>query len=399
MINNAPKYNIICLSNQIWDFPNWTNKHHVMSRLSQDYGYKVLFVDPPINTGRLFFRQLCRGAWNLKRLLTGKKIVNSNMTVFSPLDVLPLKNITSNVHVSEINKYADKYFDKNAKTILWVYHVEIASIQTYLDKMHYDVLVYDCVDNYEAFPKYDTQEKKQFVRNQEALLAKRANIVFASAPGLMEKLKKYNKKVYFTPNVGDYEKFSSVSLLKDNEPDDIKYLQHPIVGFTGSLDEYKFDKNLMRELADTLPNVTFVLIGQIALQDREASLKEVGLDKCKNICFLGTKKYEIIQNYFAGFDAFIIPYQLNEYTVGGCFPVKFHDALAAGLSTIVTDLPAYAPFKDVCYISKNYGEFIANVKRALDENSPVLQKARKLVAKQNNWDGKVASMLQLINSL
>jgi len=42
---------------------------------------------------------------------------------------------------------------------------------------------------------------------------------------------------------------------------------------------------------------------------------------------------------------FIIPYQINDYTVGGCFPVKFHDALSAGLPVVVTDLPAYAPLK------------------------------------------------------
>ncbi len=93
---------------------------------------------------------------------------------------------------------------------------------------------------------------------------------------------------------------------------------------------------------------------------------------------------------------FIIPYVLNDYTVGGCFPVKFHDGLAAGLPVVVTDLPAYLPFKDVSYISKTFEEFSNNIEKALKEDSPEKIKARQQVAKENNWDGKVAKMLSLI---
>ena len=83
--------------------------------------------------------------------------------------------------------------------------------------------------------------------------------------------------------------------------------------------------------------------------------------------------------------------------MGGCFPVKFHDVLAAGLPVVVTDLPAYRPFGDVCYISKGYNEFSQNVRRAIEENSPEKVKQRQDVAKDNNWDGKVAKMLSLIS--
>ena len=87
---------------------------------------------------------------------------------------------------------------------------------------------------------------------------------------------------------------------------------------------------------------------------------------------------------------------MNEYTVGGCFPVKFHEALAVGIPTVVTDLPAYMPFKDVCYIAKNNDEFLIQLKKALDEDNNLKIKERKEIAKQNNWDGKVDSMLDYI---
>ena len=94
----------------------------------------------------------------------------------------------------------------------------------------------------------------------------------------------------------------------------------------------------------------------------------------------------------------IIPYQLNAYTIGGCFPVKFHEALAAGLPTIVTDLPAYYPFRDVCYIAKDHSQFSEFVGKAIKDDSQEKIRARMEVASKNNWEGKVDQLLNILSS-
>lgn len=359
-------------------------------------GHKVLFVDPPINAGNVFLAQISRGLWSLARIITRQKDDPSGVKIFTPVNLLPFSQITAPFHISEIKRIGKKFFNPNRKTILWIYHVEIASIEKYLKDLNYDFLVYDCVDNYEGFPAYNTQQKKEKIRKQEKFLAEKANVVFATAPGLIQKLKTYNDNVFFTPNVGDYEKFRVVKDLVNQVPADLEAIARPRVGFTGALDPYKFDTNLLKVIAAENPEVSFVLIGQMALKDKEAQLKSLGLSKFKNIHFLGFRPFDVLQYYFAGFDAFMIPYVLNDYTVGGCFPIKFHDSLAAGLPTIVTDLPAYAPFKDVSYISKNYVEFSANIRKALKEDSPQKSRQRQEVAKDNNWDGKVDMLLNIV---
>lgn len=398
---NEQKYNIICLSNQLWDFPNWTNKRHVMSRLGK-MGHNVIFVDPPINTGRVFFRQVLRGSWGPKRLLTQQKVDETGVRVYTPLNLLPFPQITSKLHISRINKLSKKNFDPHLKTILWVYHVQIANLGGYVQKVDYDYLVYDCVDNYLGFPEdntfYTTNVPKNKVEEQENMLTEKADVVFASAPGLVDKLKKHNENVHFTPNVGDYEKFKDAKKVTEF-PEDIKDINRPIVAFTGALDSYKFDLELFKKLLADHPKYSFVLIGQIALKDKGPSLKDIGLEEFDNVYFLGQKQYAKIHNYYGAFDAYIIPYILNDYTVGGCFPVKFHEALAAGLPTIVTDMPAYSPFESVSYISKSYDEFSQNIKRALDEDSPEKIKQRQQIAKENTWDGKVDTLLGLIRKL
>ncbi|EKE00365.1 MAG: glycosyl transferase, group 1 [uncultured bacterium] len=399
MINSDQKLNIICLSNQLWDFPSWTNKRHVMSRLAK-LGHNVLYVDPPINTGNVFLAQIKRKLWDASRLFTQVKKDSSGAFVYTPLNIVPFSQITSQLHIKHINSLAKKHFDPQCKTVLWVYHVQLLQLASYLKKVKYDFLVYDCVDNYEGFPSnsafYATSIGKENIVAQEKMLAEKANVVFATAPGLVEKLKTYNANTLFMPNVGDYEKFSKVDELKNLIPEDLANIKRPRVGFAGALDEYKFDAKLMKKVAEENPSISFVLIGQMGLKDANASLDTIGLGGLQNIHFLGFRPYEILQNYYAGFDAYIIPYQLNDYTVGGCFPVKFHDALAAGFPTIVTDLPAYYPFADVCYLSKSYDEFSANVKKALDEDSTSRILARRAVAKENNWDGKTQKMLGAI---
>ena len=192
---SKPKYNIICLSNQVWDFPNWTNKRHVMSRLGK-LGHNVLFVDPPINTGRMFVRQVVNRQWGLKRLLT-QQYKDEEVLVYSPLNTFPKSEVTSKMHADRIASIATKNFDPTLKTILWIYHVEISGIRNYLELIPHDLLVYDCVDNYAAFPDksllYSATISRDEVVDQEIYLTEKADIVFATAPGLKERFSKHNK--------------------------------------------------------------------------------------------------------------------------------------------------------------------------------------------------------------
>ena len=394
------KLNVICLSNQVWDFPNWTNKRHVMSRIAA-LGHNVLFVDPPINTGRMFVRQILNGQWSLARLAT-QQYRDSRVLIYSPLNLIPDGEVTSRMHAQRIANLAKKNLDPALKTVLWIYHVEIPGLQNYIDKVSHDILVYDCVDNYGAFPEnsafYSATVGRDQIIKQEKSLAEQSNVVFATTPGLVEKLSKYNQAVYFAPNVGDYKRFKDVQELKQKNqiPEDLKAIPRPRIGFIGALDLYKFDAALVRKVAIDHPNYSFVLIGQFALKEKDAGLETLGLADLPNVYYLGPRPYEQKKYYLAGLDVELIPYQLNDYTVGGCFPVKFHDALAAGLPTVVTDLPTYAPFKDVTYIAKSSNDFSEKIELALKEDSKEKIKARQAVAKENDWDGKVAKMLAII---
>ncbi len=391
------KYNIICLSNQLWDYPLWTNKRHVMGRLAEK-GHSVLFVDPFLNIGRVFLKHVFKKEWTLRRLATRIK-KDFGVTIYTPLNAIPFGYKATELYIKKINKISENIFDSSRKTLLWIYNVEITDIEKYIKGIKHDFLIYDCVDNYSAFPRYDTADKKRKISTQEKYLAEKADAVFASAPGLVEKMRKFNPRTFYTPNVGDYERFKNTLSYKNQIPEEIKRIPEPRIGFTGAVDEYKFDTGLLKKVASDYPGYSFIIIGPMALKEREASKKALGVEDLNNVYYFDSRPYDQMVKYTAGFDVCIIPYQINEYTVGGCFPVKFHEQLAAGIPVVVTDLPAYAPFYDVCYISKSHNEFSQNIRRALQENSPEKVKERQKIAKENTWDGKVNNMIKIINSL
>lgn len=388
------KYNIICLSNQLWDYPNWTNKRHVMNRLSK-MGHKVIFVDPPINFGRVLLTQFKKGFFNLSRLFTGLK-KDGDAIVFTPIKFFKNESSYAKYFAKKINKILEKNALLESPTILWVYNVEIPELETYLKEVNRDFLIYDCVDYYAGFPRYQDKESKEKILEVEKNLTRNADLVFATAPGLVERLKKINSKTFYTPNVGDFELFYNIKTKFKDIPEKLQNISRPIIGYIGALDSYKFNYLLLKEAATRYPEYSFVLIGNIGLKDRESSLSELGLENLSNVYFLGEVPFLETPKYMAHFDLDLIPYVYNDYTIGGCFPVKFFNSMSAGIPAVVTDLPVFTMYKNVTYISKTNEDFVNNIKKALEEKNEKKEQEMVEVAKLNTYEIKVANMLSLI---
>ncbi len=413
---------IIFLSNQLFDYPLKTNKWHVATRVAA-LGYDVLFVDPPIRF-RKFVKQVFQGRWSLRRILTftyrprkdPEGSLYKNLIVYTPVGLTPFGNnnlecgfscpfgqqivqflrlLNQRFHIKRIKNLLTLYPKPyTLNPVLWIYHVEMGGLEEYIEKIPHDLLIYDCVDNYPAFPRYrDKPELKSWIVEREKWLAKNADLIFTTAPGLQERLSKLNKNTFYVGNAGDFERFAEIP-GKDSLPPHLITSSSPVIGFSGALDGYKVNLPLLVKITKAYPNYSLVLIGPTGVADDEPNLKE--LKSLAKVQLLGEKPYEEMPEYFSQFDVYIIPYNLNEYTLGGCFPVKFFDALAAGLPTVVTDLPCYQDFSEVCYIARDEDDFVRSIKLAVEENSAEKICQRQKVAKQNSWNNKVERMLNLV---
>ncbi len=422
----SQKYNIVLLSNQFYDQPLKTNKWHVSTRLAAQ-GHNVIFVDPPTRF-KVLKEAIKSPIQFLSTLFSPIKKLDSGVYKYTPINLFNF-GLFSRLNIRLQIRVIDRQlaaFEKNP-SVLWIYHFDYPALEDLVRSLQFDVKLYDVVDEYAAFPEYSRKVKtntglvsiiqsfddwmkirlnqdglsgKDWVIKREYWLSEVCDLIFASAPGLVLKfeniLKNQHsiKSVHFIPNSGDYQRFKDSKTYKERVPQDLEILPRPRITYAGAIDTYKMNLPLVEACARTYPDYSFVLLGPEKVSDLDLTQ----LKKLSNVTFLGTRPYESLPYYFAGSDVFVIPYNLNEYTIGGCFPVKFHDALSAGLPVVVTDMPAYKPFSDVCYIAKTESDYVSMIKLALEEDNEQKFNARREVAKNNSWEGKVSKQLQIIST-
>ncbi len=416
-------YTFIVLSNQPFDLPLKTNKWHIATRLAKR-GHQVIYVDPPLRFKALkaFIKN---PSLNLSALFMSTERKSENLMVYRPANLFnfwPFSLINTSMHSGQIKKILNMFPRKNEELIIWTYHFDFPDLENFLKKFKYNILLYDVVDEYTAFPEYSQRKKvnpsvvswiqwlddelkiwlnqkglqgTNWVLHREKWLSDKADLVFASAPGLVEKFKKWRPDVYYLPNAAAVEVFDKPQ-SSFKEPEDLKNIPHPRIGFSGAIDNYKTNIKLIEKCAKTYRHYHFVLIGPEKLSDPDIDLSV--LKSLKNVHFLGMKPWEETPAYFAYFDIYFIPYNLNDYTVKGCFPVKYFEGLAAGLPTIVTNMPAYNGFDPDGYVAKDDTEFVFTIEKALQQNSPERIAARKKMASENSYDGKVDKELHLLSS-
>ena len=122
---------------------------------------------------------------------------------------------------------------ENQDTVVWTYHPYVLD---YLNCIQYGSLVYHCVDDLSAIPGIDS---KAFIKKEEDIL-RAANVVFTTSKKLYEKCGAINKNTHDFPNVVDWEHFSQ-AFNPGPDPDDLKEIPHPRIGYVGVLSDFKVD--------------------------------------------------------------------------------------------------------------------------------------------------------------
>lgn len=377
--------NIICFSSADWDNPLWTNKQHIMSRLSKEnriFYIESLGLRKPIFGKRDLIRILKR----IIKYLHGCRKINQNLFVYSPL-IIPfhgnktLRRINNLILFISIKHYLKKY--KFDNPILWAY---IPNIKDLVGKFNDKYIVYHCVDEISQFPGV-----AEDIIIMERELLRKADIVFVTSKNLYESKKVYNANTHYLPNVADVAHFSRA--LDDDIPlpSDMVFIQKPILGFIGAIDDYKVDSDLLQYIAGF--NWSIVLVGPLGFSDRADKLK--GLLSLKNIYHLGIKNYQVVPNYVKYFNVCLIPSRINDYTIN-IFPMKYYEYLAAGKPVVATEIPALIDQKELAYIAKDKYEFKDLIAKALREDSDARRYERIKAAAENTWEKRIESMAYLI---
>lgn len=246
-------------------------------------------------------------------------------------------------------------------------------------------LIYYCVDEYTAF----TGASKG-LKEIEADLFRKSDVVIVSAEKLLEDKKHFNKKTFLIRHGTDWRHFRTALDSATVLPSEVKDLPRPIIGFHGLLADW-VDFELIKKVAQKFSDGSVVLIGKVTV---EAESKIKVLDGLTNVHRLGRKPYAQLPAYCKSFDVALNPFVINELTLAAN-PLKVREYLAAGVVTVSTDIPEVRQLKD-CLVGSSYEEFLNAIDLALGYARSSMQISDEIA--DESWDAKVDELRQILAS-
>ncbi|MCL1466406.1 glycosyltransferase family 1 protein [Argonema galeatum] len=360
---------LVCLSHLRWDFV-YQRPQHLLSRCAKER--RVFFIEEPIfssdSSGRLDIGRRESGVWvvvpHLKEGLSQSEVNTALQMLLGEL-------------------FAERQI---GQYIFWYYTPMAMAFTRHLKPL---AIVYDCMDELSAF-----NGAPPAMRESEAELLKRADIVFTGGQSLYEAKRDRHPNVYAFPSSIEKAHFAQARNFTA-DPADQADIPHPRLGFFGVIDE-RMDIELLGGIAAARPDWHLVIIGPVVKIDPAI------LPRPQNIHYLGGKSYKELPAYLAGWDVAMLPFARNSST-RFISPTKTPEYLAAGkpvVSTSIRDVVRPYGENGLVRIADTVADFVAAAETALNENphqSGWLLSVDTFLA-QNSWDRTWDRMTELMQS-
>lgn len=366
---SCDKPDIVCLSHLRWNFV-YQRPQHLLVRCAQ--ARRVIFIEEPIFSSEPLGR------------LEVSEDKNGVMVVVPHLPQgLSEEGINADLKVLIDNLFA---LHNIRKYICWYYTPMAMAFTSHLDPI---AVVYDCMDELSAF-----QGASPALKNYEAELFRRADLVFTGGQSLYESKVNQHPNIYAFPSSVDVPHFAQARNVKE-EPADQANIPHPRLGFFGVIDE-RMDIELLAGIADARPDWHLVMIGPVVKIDPAL------LPQRENIHYLGGKDYKELPEYLAGWDLAMLTFARNEST-RFISPTKTPEYLAAGKPVVSTSIrDVVRPYGDLklVRIADTASEFVTQAEQAMQEDTAASGWLSRVDAflEQISWDRTWGSMMQLIDS-
>ena len=376
---------------QAWDLPIGSNCKNIALEMSKHN--RVLYVNAPLDRNTLLKKKNDPMVQKRIRVAEGKEPqvqqVQDNLWQFFP-----------NCKLESINMLPDGFlFDffnkRNNKKLAAEIKKGIAALG------FKDFVLFNDSDMFRSFylrellqPRqyiYYTRDnllavdywKKHGLRIEPALMAK-ADLVTANSVYLARVAKKHNAKSYYVGQGCETEQFSAD--IVHAEPDDIKAIGRPRIGYIGALYGLRLDVELLENIARQRPQWNLVLVGP-----EDDAFKNSALHQMDNVFFTGPKKPEELPAYLSFFDVALNPQKLNEVTIGN-YPRKIDEYLAMGKPSVATKTEAMEIFDGYVYLANDEADYLAMIEQALNETDATLKQKRIAFAQSHTWENSVAEI-------
>ncbi len=379
--------NIVCLSWVMYDNVPLL-MHSMMDILKREN--RVFFVDPPFSLATLLIHpplhQKLYKQWRNWR--SGVRRVEENLYLYTPPPVLLQYGIL------EVNDRLNRRCIERALRqalgesgfedhILWVYAPYLVEPTPGLGSR---LVVYGCHDEVSAF--VNPERRKRGLARLERDFLRNADIVFTTTRSLYEAKSRLHSRTFLFPPGVDIELFEKSHSGDVRVPGDLERIDRPRIGFTGNIDNFRMNWDLIHQLSVRHPEWQQVLIGPCIepVPDRIRDLP--------NVHFLGRKALEELPAYLKGMDVCYMPYIQGEWS-RHAFPQKTFEYLACGKPVVTVTIPALEELGELISMADDTDDFIAALEGAMAARESGVE-ARIEVARRNTWEERVRKTVDVI---
>jgi glycosyltransferase involved in cell wall biosynthesis len=236
-------------------------------------------------------------------------------------------------------------------------------------------VIFNRSDKHSEFSETD----QDLIRSLEDRLLQTSDaVVYVSRQLLADESDRTAGRASFLDHGVDLAHFTSAPAAQPGEPEELTSVPRPRVGFFGGIDDYVVDMALLERVARELCDAQLVLIG-----DATCSMER--LTALPNVTWVPRRPYEQIPAYGRALDVALMPWLQNEW-IRSCNPIKLKEYLALGLPVVSTDFPEVHRYADVVRVAHSPEEFVALVRRSLDDGGPASPAARRAAVADASWD-------------
>ena len=349
-----------------WDVPLFQRPQHISINLAKQnclVFYEVTKMTDKVN--------------NIKKLFNNLYLINFNNLAIKKLLFSKLKEINK-------PKYIQIYstdFTMSLEELKQYINNGFKIIYEYIDDLSPEIV------GVKQLPKNQADKYNYMLKDTENIFV----IVTASEIEKDVLQKRGNEKLAFSCNGVNIEHFKNIdkNFIFDEEFKNILKMNKPIIGYYGALASW-FDYNLIKYLAKKRPEYNVVLFG-VKYDD---SLEKSNINEYSNIFFLGSKNYNILQNYASKFNVCTIPFLINDITKATS-PLKLFEYMALGKPIVTTAMTECKKYKSV-FISDNYDEFVSLIDDAINIKDSEYFNLLEKEALENTWYEKAKIIIELI---
>ncbi len=365
--------NIVCFAGEDWWYHNPHSKNHLM-RVFARQGNRVLFLNsigfrfPSVGDRSFAYRV----GNKLRSLLRPPRWVEPNLLVASPF-LLPaygkpaLFALGWRLLLLQIKALFWRY--GISEPILWI---GMPTAEPLVGRLGEKFVLYHYSDKFTAYDGVP----ENVVGLHERLIREADLVVFAGQQLYRSERHKNPHSVLLQHGV-DLVHFGR-ALEPGPLPEDLAAVRRPVAGFWGELN-YSVDQKLLEKAARALPEVSFVLLGQVKTDVSQ-------LEALPNVHFLGQKRYEELPDYARGFDVCLIPLTVDHEYDRHRSPIKLREYLATGRPVVSVRYPEVEPFEPHVILATSPEEFVRGIRRALTPEIAAQWRQRVNLVRNDSWE-------------